>query len=330
MRRLLPFVPMMALAAVLAGPARAEPPKSPPPEPAPELDADALYEKGKALFEALAPDEVKEQFEFPRRDQWNEFAARFQRALESDDLGELASYAPEARAALAAMRVLPGYDVYADWLEERLDYAEAAKEAAAQRTPAKPRPEHATAFIPHYDLWLGRMQARPVPPRAAELLPQLSEIFIAEGLPPQLAWLAEAESTFNPDASSPVGAKGLFQLMPATARELGLSTFLPDERSDAEKNARAAARYLRQLHARFGDWPLTLAAYNAGPGRIRRSLAKHRAKSFWEIASTLPAETRMYVPKVLATLSVRAGVAPGELPPPRPLETVVSAVDRSR
>jgi membrane-bound lytic murein transglycosylase D len=65
---------------------------------------------------------------------------------------------------------------------------------------------------------------------------------------------------------------------------------------------------LHALHARFGDWPLALAAYNAGPGRVQRTLDKQRATTFAQIAPALPVETRMYVPKVLAVLQVRAGI----------------------
>jgi membrane-bound lytic murein transglycosylase D len=145
----------------------------------------------------------------------------------------------------------------------------------------------------------------------------VQEIFVAAGLPPELAWLAEVESTFNPDARSPVGACGLYQLMAATARSLGLSVILPDERTDPAKNARAAAQYLRQLYGRFDDWPLAIAAYNAGPGRIGRLLAGRPVKTFAGIATALPSETRMYVPKVLATLAVRAGTAPENLAAPK-------------
>jgi membrane-bound lytic murein transglycosylase D len=91
---------------------------------------------------------------------------------------------------------------------------------------------------------------------------------------------------------------------------------LPDERTDADKSARAAARYLRELHGKFGDWPLAFAAYNAGEGRVRRLLTQRRAETFAGIASALPSETRMYVPKVCATIAVRAGVRPGDLPSP--------------
>lgn len=310
-----------------------------PPAPAAEevtLDLDALHELGQTLFDELAPADVKERFEFPPKQQFDDFATRLQRALENNDLAALAAYQEEARLALLTLRQMPGYSDYVAWLAGRLDYAEVAQLAArdvaasprGQSTPAPPTPQSASpttsatipsiaATIPHYDLWLTRIRQRPMPPGAHKHLPTLRSVFAAEGLPTQLAWLAEAESTFNPAALSPVGAKGLFQLMPGTARELGLSTMFPDERAHPEKNARAAARYLKQLHARFNDWPLTLAAYNAGPGRVRRTLAEKNARTFAEIAPALPSETRMYVPKVLAILSVRAGVNPAALPPPR-------------
>lgn len=282
-----------------------------------------LYESGKALFDAFASDEVKEDYEFPSKEQWDLFAARLQRALEGERLEDLAQFEPEARAALDALRLLPGYEEYADWLEERIDYVEAAKQTVQATSPApKPTPPPDTAkpplapavpAIPHYDLWVKRLQARPVPANAGKLMPRLRYIFAAEGVPAELAWLAEAESTLNPAARSPAGARGLFQLMPATAKELGLSTWLPDERTDPEKSARAAAQLLKKLRAQFGEWPLALAAYNAGAGRVRRTLEKNQAKTFAEIATVLPNETRMYVPKVLATLQVRTGLPPEKL-----------------
>lgn len=299
---------------------------------------DQLYEVGKALFDQYAPEEVKAEYEFPSKEQWDQFATRLQEALAQDDLAVLAQYEPEARSALTALRAFPGYEDYADWLEERLDYIEAAKTVSASPAPSTPstptpgpakppRPPKTTtptppvvataAPLPHYELWLQRMQARPVPERAGKLIPLLRTAFAKEGLPPEIAWLAEAESTLNPNARSPAGAKGLFQLMPETARSLGLSTFMPDERTDAEKSARAAAKYLRELHGKFGNWPLAFAAYNGGEGRVRRLLKQKDAATFSEIASALPSETRMYVPKVCATIAVRAGVTPDQLAPPR-------------
>ena len=307
--------------------AEQEPKKAPAEEREEPPSLDQLYETGKALFDQLAPAEIKEQFEFPGKEQWDEFAARLQHALESDDLEALVEYLPDARAALAALRTLPGYEDYAQWLQERIDYIEAAKDVATG--PVKQSAEEkggaaktkdgarATASVPHYDLWLSRMIERPVPASAGKLLPVVQAAFEAEGVAPEIAWLAEAESTFNPNARSPVGAKGLFQFMPETAKGLGLSTFLPDERTDPEKSARAAARYLRELHGKFGEWPLAFAAYNAGEGRVRRLLKQKEATTFAGIAAALPSETRMYVPKVCATIAVRAGMTPERIPPPR-------------
>ncbi len=308
--------------------APAEPP--PPAQPAAEPDGGDLLKAAQQLFEEYAPDELAEQFEFPTEKEWDEFANRLQQALESNDLRRLASYEPEARAALTALSLLPEYHDYVDWLTERLDYIEVAKKSLRPAPPRRPKPVPPPAIagtppgappaepdIPHYEPWLERMRQRPAPGRAAALLPRLQQVFREEGLPPALVWLAESESTFNPSALSPVGAKGLFQLMPETAKSLGLQTFLPDERTNPEKSSRAAAQYLRRLHGRFGDWPLALAAYNAGEGRVSRLLTRQNAKTFAEIADGLPAETRMYVPKVLATIEVRAGITPGELPAPR-------------
>jgi len=303
---------------LIGGAALAAP--GPPAQPAADPEAGDLLTAAQQLFEQYAPEEIKAQFEFPSAKEWDGFAARLEQALAGNDLNQLAAFEPEARAALAALRQLPEYEDYADWLAERLDYIEVAKKTAGAPAPQPPRPVQPLGVplnIPHYEPWLERMRQRPAPGRAAALLPRLQAVFREEGLPPALVWLAESESTFNPAARSPVGAKGLFQLMPETARSLGLQTFLPDERTNPEKSSRAAAQYLRHLHGRFGDWPLALAAYNAGEGRVSRLLARQNAKTFAEIADSLPAETRMYVPKVLATIEVRAGITPGDLPAPR-------------
>ncbi|PTY05170.1 lytic transglycosylase [Opitutaceae bacterium EW11] len=306
---------------------------------APQVDTQQLYEIGKQLFDEYAPDDVKEEYEFPSQQQWDAFANRLQTALQGGSLEELASFEPEARRALAAFRVLPGYSDYVDWLSERLDLIETARAAveaqkkpkppvattpAVPATPTTPEPEThpseptapAAPLVPYYDVWLDRLRNRPPPPRADELLPLLKVIFSAEGLPPELAWLAEVESSLNPSARSPAGARGLFQLMPATAKSMGLSLFPFDERSHPGKNARAAARLLRKLHDRFDSWPLALAAYNAGEGRIATALKKSQASSFAAIADSLPSETRMYVPKVFATLTVRENIEPRALAEP--------------
>ncbi len=294
--------------------------QTPAPKAAPtDPTADELFQLGKSLFDQLAPPEIKAQYEFPSKEQWNAFAVRLQSALEGGSLEELAAYEAEARAALIGLRLLPGYEDYADWLEQRIDEIQGAKQAVAPLPPppGTKSPLRVVPLIPHYDLWLARVRTRPIPANAAKLMPRLRAAFVAEGVPPELAWLAEAESSLNPSARSPVGAKGLFQFMPDTAKAMGLSTFLPDERTDSDKSARAAARYLKSLHGKFGSWPLALAAYNAGEGRVRRALSARGAKDFAGVASALPAETRMYVPKVCALVALRAGVPPERIAVPR-------------
>jgi membrane-bound lytic murein transglycosylase D len=299
---------LLAGSALAAG---AQPAPSPTPEPA---GTDDLYSLGQQLFEAYASPEVKEEYRFPTKDEWDQFAARLQHALDNNSLEELAGFETEARAALAALRALPGYEDYADWLELRIDEIDAARLAVARPVAPTPGPPSA---VPHYDLWLARERGRPVPAGAAALMPVLRAAFAAEGVPPELAWIAEAESSMNPGARSPSGARGLFQLMPETARAQGLSTFLPDERADPDKSARASARLLRSLYSKFGGWPLALAAYNAGEGRVRRLLASSGASDFAGVAASLPAETRMYVPKVCALVNVRTGASLESLRPLR-------------
>ena len=163
-------------------------------------------------------------------------------------------------------------------------------------------------------VWVRAIDTTPAPPAAKSQLVRLKEIFAEEKMPRELVWLAEVESSFDPRAQSPAGAAGLFQLMPATARSLDLDVGLfNDERLQPEKNGRAAARHLRELHQRFGDWRLALAAYNCGPTRVADLLKKHRAKTYDGISPYLPVETQMYVPKVEATLRKREGVKLTEL-----------------
>jgi membrane-bound lytic murein transglycosylase D len=126
----------------------------------------------------------------------------------------------------------------------------------------------------------------------------------ADGLPADLLWVVAAESGFNPGSESSAGAVGLWQLMPDTARSYGLRVDAwVDERRDPEKATRAAARLLRDLHARFGSWELALAAYNMGYGALLRSIRRFGTNDFDVLARTeggLPFETARYVPRILS------------------------------
>jgi membrane-bound lytic murein transglycosylase D len=126
-------------------------------------------------------------------------------------------------------------------------------------------------------------------------------------LPRGLAYLPVIESAYVSTLTSRAGAHGMWQFMPSTARDYGLRVdWWIDERADPEKSTHAAARFLSDLYRQFGDWSLVLAAYNAGPGRIRRALDDTGAKSFWELQEqgAIPKETRGYVPTFFATLVI--------------------------
>ncbi len=121
------------------------------------------------------------------------------------------------------------------------------------------------------------------------------------GLPADLIYLSMIESGFNTQARSHASAVGLWQFIAPTGRRYGLRIdYWVDERRDPAKASVAAAAYLEDLHAQFGDWYLAWAAYNAGPGRVTRAARKTGSEDFWVLSSALPAETRNYVPKLLA------------------------------
>jgi membrane-bound lytic murein transglycosylase D len=204
---------------------------------------------------------------------------------------------------------------YASWLRTRLDYFEVTDELRLTILPPDAARAGFHARLPNpspsaqREAWRKRLKGQPQPRGATHHVPRLKPIFAKARVPTHLVWLAEVESSFNPVAVSPMGAAGLFQLMPATAVQYGLALEPEDERFDPDRNAAVAARHLRYLIARFRDWPLALAAYNAGARRVQSVMNKHGGKSFDEIARYLPAETQLYVPKVEATLQRREGVS---------------------
>jgi membrane-bound lytic murein transglycosylase D len=144
--------------------------------------------------------------------------------------------------------------------------------------------------------------------RGARFLPMIQDVFRAEGIPLDLAYVPLIESAFKPNALSRAKAKGIWQFMRGTALENGLQhDWYIDERSDPEKATRAAAKYLKTLYGMFNDWHLALASYNGGPGRIQRAMQRSGRDDFWKLSATtryLPQETRDYVPLILAAVIV--------------------------
>jgi membrane-bound lytic murein transglycosylase D len=144
--------------------------------------------------------------------------------------------------------------------------------------------------------------------RGARFLPMIQDVFRAEGLPLDLAYVPLIESAFKPNALSRAKAKGIWQFMRGTALENGLKhDWYIDERSDPEKATRAAAKYLKTLYGMFDDWHLALASYNGGPGRVQRAMKRSGRDDFWKLSANkryLPRETRDYVPLILAAVII--------------------------
>jgi membrane-bound lytic murein transglycosylase D len=166
--------------------------------------------------------------------------------------------------------------------------------------------------------------------RSGRFIPMIHRIFQEEGIPADLAQIALIESSFLTNARSPMKAHGIWQFMPRTGRQYGLTAnAVVDERSDPEKATRAAARYLSYLNQLFGDWYLAMAAYNAGEGKILRAMQRTGARDFWDLAASgaIRPQTRNYVPAVIAaTLITRNPVHYGfevEYEEPLGYETVL-------
>ena len=153
----------------------------------------------------------------------------------------------------------------------------------------------------------GRNSLRSALSRSGRYVPRMSRILRQRGLPQELAYLPLIESGFRPHAVSPAGAVGPWQFIADTGRRYGLRIDrYVDERRDPVKSTRAAASYLKELHAMFGNWHLALAAYNTGEQNIARILEAGEAEDFWEMRRRgyLCAETADFVPQFLAALHI--------------------------
>lgn len=185
-------------------------------------------------------------------------------------------------------------------------------------------------------MYLNRMSSRmDVMLTLAEYYRPLFEESLARyGVPEELKYLTIVESAMNPQATSRVGAAGLWQFMYTTGKNYGLEVnSLIDERRDPYKSSDAAAHYIHDLYGIFHDWTLAIAAYNCGPGNINKAIARSGGKhDFWEIYGYLPRETRGYIPAFIAATYVMNFYSDHGLRPSRiniPLRTDTVMVERN-
>ena len=160
------------------------------------------------------------------------------------------------------------------------------------------------SYIIYYTQKMSKAKAGKIVGLASYYMPLFEEIFDQYGIPPELAKVAVIESALNPMAVSRVRAAGMWQFMRSTGVQYGLEiNEYVDERFDYMRETHAAAKYLKDAYAIFGDWSLAIASYNCGPGNVNKAIRRAGAgHDFWDVYQYLPRETRGYVPAFVAAM----------------------------
>lgn len=163
--------------------------------------------------------------------------------------------------------------------------------------------DNVRAFVDYFTL-KNREYTKGVIERRDLFFPIFEETLAKYGMPDELKYLSIVESGLRANAISRVGAGGLWQFMPSTGRAYRLKqSWYIDERMNPHQATEAACKYLRELYNMFDDWELALAAYNTGPGNVRRAIRRSGyKKTFWDIYRYLPRETRSYLPQFVAII----------------------------
>jgi membrane-bound lytic murein transglycosylase D len=182
------------------------------------------------------------------------------------------------------------------------------------------------AYLHHY-LSYGIHDTEAILGRGMVYLPVIEHYLDLNGLPAQLKYLPIVESELVPHAASAQGAVGLWQLVPETARSLGLVVDGKlDERRDPNRSTEAAVKYLKRLHKRYGNWNLALVAYNCGPGRLNRAIEKAGCSDYAQVKQHLPKETQTYLARYLAAAYISTYFHHHNLAPALPDQALFNAM----
>lgn len=167
-----------------------------------------------------------------------------------------------------------------------------------------PYNEVVRSYIIYYTQKMSRAKISKIVGLSTYYLPIFEEIFDQYGLPQELAKVSVIESALNPVAVSRARAAGMWQFMRRTGTQYGLEIDeYIDERFDYIEETHAAAKYLRDAYAIFGDWSLAIASYNCGPGNVNKAIKRAGGgRDFWDVYRYLPRETRGYVPAFIAAM----------------------------
>ena len=206
-------------------------------------------------------------------------------------IGVLSSYSQEIKISEASNEFIPdnSYDEIADRM------------SCLEREVPLNFNERVKAFIDYFSI-KNRDYTRDIIKKKELYFPIFSETLAKYDMPDELKYLAIVESGLRPNAISRANAVGLWQFISSTGKIYGLhGNWYVDERMDPYEATDAAARHLGDLYEMFDSWELALAAYNCGPGNVRRAIRRSGyKKEFWEIYRYLPRETRSYVPQFVA------------------------------
>jgi len=186
--------------------------------------------------------------------------------------------------------------------------------------------EDVKAYLTRY-LTYGVQETQAILGRGMVYLPTIEHYLAMNGLPKQLKYLPMVESDMLPYAVSTRGAAGLWQLVPATGRALGLVVDDKlDERKDPNRSSEAASKYLKRLYNRYGSWELAMVAYNCGPGRLNKAIQQANSREYAKVKPFLPKETQLYLARYLAAIYIATYFQTHDIAPAMPDMVLYSAM----